>query len=312
MKINYVMFDVTNRCNFNCKHCYKETPLSKIDMELSVILEFIAKLDQTEQKPHIILSGGEPLMYSHLYDLLNSICKDHFVRINTNAYYLDKHIANLAKYKNLELQISMDGYDEESFFLVRNNHFFSQILDNACLGKKNGLNTFFRTTLTSQSISKYDHFIDLSHKTGIPLILRPVVYTGATSQESLAIEPDLLTSWHHECIMKGLSRYVGEYIVSPHCPLLNNNPSFSTLTVDVLGNVYPCMLLKSKKYYMGNIYTDGFEQIFECNDRLKNHLLNELNDTECIDCGFRKKYGDGTCVISCYLNKKNCIKKHIC
>lgn len=307
-KINYIMFDITNRCNFKCKHCYKDNPSNPIDLDVGFIEQFIYHADDIMPNPHIILSGGEPLMYQKLYDLLDSIGSNHKIRINTNAYYLDEHIEKLLKYKNIELQISLDGFDDKSFFSIRNNHYFPRVLNNACSAKQKGLSLFFRTTLTSKTIPNYQRFITLSKESEIPLILRPIINTGTNDQKPLALDYATIHQWQKECTAKGLTRYSGESIVSPHCPLLGKDTTFSTLTVDVFGNVYPCMLLKNDKFYMGNIITDNFDEIFDSCTDVKNTITDILHFPQCQACGFRDKFGDGTCVISCFLKNQQCIK----
>lgn len=309
MIVSYVMFDITNRCNFRCKHCYKGIPSNAIDSDYPSIIGFLKSIDSCGQTANVILSGGEPLMFSHLYELLDSICDGRKVRINTNACLLEEHVDKLLGYANLELQISLDGYDDETYYHIRNNHHFSRVLQKACSAEQKGLHVFFRTTLTKKTIRNYLHFIDLSEETGIPLTLRPMINTGLQSQEELAIDFDTLQDWYEECISNDLTDYTGEYIVSPHCPLLNEEPVLSTLTVDVLGNVYPCLLLKSDPFYMGNIYKDSYDQILRDITGIKNKLSAIINDAECLRCGFRKRFGDGTCVISCFLKNRSCIER---
>lgn len=311
MKVSYAMFDLTNRCNFNCKHCYKGSPELLTDLNYSLIIDFVNKLDSTGQIVNVILSGGEPLMYSSLYDLLDSLCGKRHIRLNTNAYFLDKHIDKLSKYDSLEVQVSLDGYDEDSFWQIRNNRFFSKILENSCLAKQSGINLFFRSTLTRNTILNFEHFIELSKKTGIPLILRPMIYTGEEYQKPLAIDYSTLQTWHNECKDKGLQDYVGEYIVSPHCPILQKDPVFSTLTIDAFGNIYPCMLLKSNKFLLGNIIKNSFDEIISNSESIKINIENIISHHQCKKCGFRKQFGDGTCVISCFLKDENCIREHL-
>lgn len=313
MKISYVMFDITNKCNYFCRHCYKLNKINEKSQELNCksIIEFLNKIDQFGQTVRVILSGGEPLMYSSLYELLDNICDKHLVRLNTNAFYLDQHIVNLSHYPGLELQISLDGFNDESYETIRNNHFFSTVLSNACAAREKGINVFFRSTLTSKTIDNYMRFIELSEGVGIPVLLRPMIFTGEESQKELVIDYDKIVQWMDTCKREGQTKYSGDTLVSPHCPILNEEMTFSTLTVDVYGNVYPCILLSSKRFLMGNIYQNSVEQIFSDCIALKANILGIINHPLCKKCGFREKFGDGTCVISCFLNSHNCNQKTI-
>ena len=311
MHVSYVMMDLTNQCNFCCKHCYKENNTSLQEIDHIKAINFLRDMDSFGQRVHLILSGGEPLMYRYLFDLLDMICDGRKVQINTNAYYLDKFIDRLELYKNIKLQISLDGYDENSYYHIRNNHHFRTVLNNACLAKNQGLDVFFRTTLTSRTILLYENFIELSEKIGIPLILRPIVNTGLENQKDHAIPFDLLQSWHRECRENGLNCYAGEEIISSHCPLINEDVQFSTLTVDVAGNVYPCMLLKGSRFYMGNILHDTTDEIMRHSVSVREQILDLLSQPKCQACGFRKQFGDGTCAISCFLDREACIREFL-
>ena len=41
MRLNYVMFDVTDNCNFRCKHCYKKQPDDYTDLRSESIIKFL-------------------------------------------------------------------------------------------------------------------------------------------------------------------------------------------------------------------------------------------------------------------------------
>lgn len=147
MNLNYVMFDITNKCNFKCKHCYKEQSINTTDLNYNIIVSFLEQAKSNGYFPKVILSGGEPLMYRDLYKLLDLISIDHAIRLNTNSYFLYQHYLKLLKYKNLEVQISLDGYDDESYYGIRNNDCFERILKNSIAAHEAGLKIFLEVLL---------------------------------------------------------------------------------------------------------------------------------------------------------------------
>ena len=63
-----VIVEITDRCNFRCKHCFE----NKNDLELKPsswkkIFENICK----DKIQSITITGGEPLLYKDLFNLLN-------------------------------------------------------------------------------------------------------------------------------------------------------------------------------------------------------------------------------------------------
>ena len=72
-------------------------------------------------------------------------------RIQQSCLFLDKYLTAFLNVQNLKIQISLDGYDSDTFFAVRNNFNFEKIIQNAKLAHDAGLNVYFRATLTSKT-----------------------------------------------------------------------------------------------------------------------------------------------------------------
>lgn len=307
------MFDVTDHCNFHCKHCYKNQPNNYVDLEVDKVICFLNEFINRGHKPGIVISGGEPLLYDNLYDLLDYVCDGRKVRVNTNGITLDRHYNRLLNYKNLCVQVSLDGYNDDTFFQVRSNHGFEKIVSNTTTAFKNNLDVYFRATLTNKTINNYEQFISLSKKTGVPIVIRPMYNTGEPEQQELKIEFDNLCKWQETVIRKGQIEYTGgrNLISESSCPILHKDLIYSTLTVDNLGRVYPCQLLRSEKFYLGSIYTDTYEQIFSDSERIVTALRQIIYSESCQKCGFRNNFGNGTCVPACYIGSKNCVNHKI-
>lgn len=313
VRVNYIMFDVTDHCNFRCKHCYKNQPDDYTDINVDNIILFLNEFKSRGQRPSIVISGGEPLLYKDLYKLLDYVCDGRSVRVNTNGLLLQKKLDKLLNYKNLSLQVSLDGYDDETFFEIRNNHYFDRIVENTRTAFQAGLNVYFRATLTNKTISHYEKFIALSDKTEVPLVIRPMYNTGEVEQQKLKIGFEELCEWQQNVIKRGQIKYTGgkDLISESACPLLHKDLIYSTLTVDNRGNVYPCQLLRSRQFYKGNILNDTYDMIFSHGEEMVSSLKKIINSESCQKCGFRNNFGNGTCVSACYLGNKKCVKGKI-
>ena len=110
---------VTNKCNFACRHCYID-PAVKDTLSLDdwhrVILELKAMGCM-----EIMLTGGEPLLFPHLLDLLDILEREAFTfSINTNATLFKKEIiGRLAEYQFLSgISISIYGLTEATTLQV--------------------------------------------------------------------------------------------------------------------------------------------------------------------------------------------------
>lgn len=88
-----VIIEITDRCNFNCKHCFA----NKNDFELKLeswkkIFNNICK----EKIQSITITGGEPLLYKDLFNLLKQ------VKIRKTKLSLDSN-ASLINQSNIKL-----------------------------------------------------------------------------------------------------------------------------------------------------------------------------------------------------------------
>ena len=137
--------------------------------------------------------------------------------------------------------------------------------------------------------------------------------TGEVEQQKLKIGFEELCEWQQNVIKRGQIKYTGgkDLISESACPLLHKDLIYSTLTVDNRGNVYPCQLLRSRQFYMGNILNDTYDMIFSHGEEMVSSLKKIINSESCQKCGFRNNFGNGTCVSACYLGNKKCVKGKI-
>ena len=116
-----VNFEITARCNNNCRHCYINLPEDDSKAALSELtideIEHIA--DQAVQQGVLwgLITGGEPLLrpdFSEIYLLLKK--KGLLVSVFTNACLIDEsHINLFKKYKPRELEVSVYGATEKTY-----------------------------------------------------------------------------------------------------------------------------------------------------------------------------------------------------
>jgi len=107
----FLALQLNSACNLNCLHCCQEAGHSLPD-ELSKdesldLCRQIIELDI----PYVAISGGEPLLCPHVFDVCGSIRSSNIsLKIETNGELIDKQAAEkLASLKLLSVQISLDG-----------------------------------------------------------------------------------------------------------------------------------------------------------------------------------------------------------
>lgn len=128
-----LLWDITRRCNLNCTHCYNSGSISNVE-DLYVANNYKKILDATVNLGinHVHLLGGEPLLMSELYDLIEyANYKNIHISINTNGTLLtDSVIKKLIELKVLQITISLDGATEQDNDLIRGNGTFRLVTEN--------------------------------------------------------------------------------------------------------------------------------------------------------------------------------------
>ncbi|HBK54589.1 MAG TPA: 12,18-didecarboxysiroheme deacetylase, partial [Syntrophomonas wolfei] len=107
-----VVWNVTNRCNLRCKHCYIEAEDRKYQDELSTeeAREMINDL-AAMKVPVLLFSGGEPLIRQDIYEL-GQMAAEKGLRpvISTNGTLIDDAVARKIKKAGFQyVGISIDG-----------------------------------------------------------------------------------------------------------------------------------------------------------------------------------------------------------
>lgn len=107
--LRYLEFQITDRCNLQCLHCYMGKPENRIiEMEdiKRVFNEFEALCGLK-----MIISGGEPMLHPSFMDINSIISTCHFRSVLlTNGMLITKQMAKQLNFH--EVQISIDGLEE--------------------------------------------------------------------------------------------------------------------------------------------------------------------------------------------------------
>ncbi len=107
--LRYLELQVTNRCNLRCRHCYI-AEASHQDLSKKQIQRIFEEFEEI-QGLRLLLSGGEPLLHSHFWEINDLFQKYDFRTILlSNGTLVTQEVA-----KRLcvhEVQISLDGMEE--------------------------------------------------------------------------------------------------------------------------------------------------------------------------------------------------------
>src|SRR3990167_6456445 len=107
--LRYLELQLTARCNLSCRHCYLGKP-KNIELNFNSVRKILKEFEDI-QGLRLIISGGEPMLYSNFWEF-NSILPDYNFRkvLLTSGWFLGKKEA--LELNVNEVQVSLDGLED--------------------------------------------------------------------------------------------------------------------------------------------------------------------------------------------------------
>ncbi len=169
-------FELTQRCNFNCKMCYvhekniKSDPLSTADW-LS-----LASQAKDAGTIFLLLTGGEPLLRDDFEELYVSVIKMGFmVSLNSNGSLIDRYKELFCKYPPLRINISLYGADNSAYERLCKNASFDKVMSNIRLLNEISVPVRLNTVFTPENVDDCKKIIDISKELNV--LLKPTAYS---------------------------------------------------------------------------------------------------------------------------------------
>ncbi len=169
-----------NRCNIACSHCYTSSGPDK-GGELSIellrdCLEDAATLGYRQ----LAVSGGEPLLYKSLIELLSCArALGMITTVTTNGMLLTPH-----RWEGLSelidvIAISIDGVPEEHDTIRRHPGAFARTLANLKVVRSSGVSFGFIFTLTQYNVNSLEFVVQLAAEQGAKSVqVHPLTLVG--------------------------------------------------------------------------------------------------------------------------------------
>lgn len=322
-----VVWNVTNRCNLKCRHCYLNAEEEAYSDELSTAEAklFIEDLAQM-QVPVLLFSGGEPLVRQDIFELA-AYAKTLGIRpvLSTNGTLITSEIAQKLKDAGFQyVGVSIDGAAETHDAFRGIQGAFAQTLQGVKNAQAAGLKTGMRFTVNKLNYQDLPNVIELAAREEIPrFCMYHLVYAGrgkdmveldvtpAESREIMemliaksldfhkrGVEMEILTTDNHA---DGI--YILRYLAQ-HQPgrvdevqeLLKMHGGCSAgqkmANVNHLGNVHACQFWAHRP--LGNIRERKFSEIWtDKHDEFLCSLRDKFTKVEgkCGKCSYREYCG---------------------
>ena len=176
------VFELTGRCNFNCKMCYVHTKSNAEFLKTEKDGEWwISQINAACERGMLfaLLTGGECLLhpnfrqiYTHLYN------KGVYVRINTNGFLLTENVIDFFKSAPpLEIQLSLYASDDIGYEKVTGLRVFGQIEQAITRTRAANLNLRIAVTPNSFAPEETERIIKYLKQIRIPYTINPALFT---------------------------------------------------------------------------------------------------------------------------------------
>lgn len=271
-QLESVQISLTNRCNLKCKHCASsataldgEDPLNTVDLK-----RVIDKLISCRVKK-LILSGGEPLVREDLIEILRYIRekdKNIEVSIMTNALlFNEKNVKEIIENVN-SVDISLDGFDEESCSKIRGKNVFSRVLKNIALLQRDGMDKIAVSMVSLGVDFDADRkFNELCKKLNVTPMIRRLSYTGRAKENEEYLRKLEKRNQSDEVIKIQVEK------ARKATKACSCKAGIRMININESGDIYPCNTFDGCMHSIGNIM-----KIDSLYDFLKDRMNSNSND----------------------------------
>lgn len=167
-----LQWHITDKCDQRCKHCYiysrdEETSCSemKVDLLTDIFYDFLETCGRMHRKPSFVLTGGDPLLYEQIWELLE-VFKQNNIRfvILGNPFHLSETVAiRLHELGCTGYQMSLDGL-RDTHDKIRMPGSYDATLSKIPIINAAGIKSTIMTTVSKTNINEVPNLVEVVHK----------------------------------------------------------------------------------------------------------------------------------------------------
>ena len=173
-------FELTSRCNFNCKMCYvhsSECNHKKDELPADWWIETGKKAVQ-EGMIFLLLTGGEPLIrddFPYIYTELKKL--GLVISINTNGYLLSGKIAELfEKNPPSRINVSLYGSSDDIYEKLTGVRGFSAVIKNIEHMRSLGIEVRLNCSLAKENYEDMEGIFETANRLNLHIKTTPYMY----------------------------------------------------------------------------------------------------------------------------------------
>ncbi|MGB9600227.1 MAG: radical SAM protein, partial [Myxococcota bacterium] len=267
MKILGFQWHITDRCNLRCRHCYQDTFSNEREKDITTLKSYADKIFGYKKgyKIAVNITGGEPLLYPNLIELLTHIdryenCSE--INIITNGTFINERlIEQLDQIRHLKyIKVSIESPDKSTNDGIRGDGNLDRVKENLNAFKRLNRDILIMMTLGSynfRDVSKMVEFVVRFELSGIiferfvPLGSGRAISTDFLKRYELrSVIEEILKISKLQLLPEDLIQYRAFWLIRSRRrfylkgALCNLGPDSFALMPD--GSIYPCRRYNKK------------------------------------------------------------------
>ena len=268
-----IHINLTNNCNLRCRHCYMSAgKFPERVVNFKELKKFFENLYTIQESSEIVLSGGEPLTYKNIFELLNFLNNGkNKITLFTNGTLINTENCKIISKNCDEVQLSFEGVTEECFEKIRGKGTYRKVINSVNLLKSCGTKIILAITLLPmtaedlrQNLTKFIKYVD--YKNLEIRLNNKIEFTGNASY----FDRKNFDERYFDKIILRLMKELSD--IGINIDFANeNNVKFSNcgiganLVVHYDGNIYPCHKISDCKFKISDDVKEIFRQFNELN-----------------------------------------------
>ncbi|MPQ45048.1 radical SAM/SPASM domain-containing protein [Clostridium tarantellae] len=297
----HVSVEITDYCNFQCKHCYVDaSPMERKVVEYDKLIKLFKILKENGVKV-VELTGGECTTHPQFKEILNFCCTNfNLVSIISNGYLIGKYkeLADfIGDFKNAVVQISIDGMEKfHNYFRNKKDSFKYACKAIEYLKKKNTI-VRVASAISEENIEDIVSLYKLCKKLNVDSWATTTIEDFGRGSD---LYSDKFGSYVNNELKKVLKPYSNDKIFNYKIENLkafvknkevNCGGGWKSFAINATsGEVRTCLFL-NKYNSIGNIYKDNYKEIFneKKTKAFKQAPSPMIELDECKECFYNKE-----------------------
>lgn len=321
-------FELTPRCNFNCKMCYvhltpQEQRLRGSELDTDEWLA-IAEAARSKGMLFLLLTGGEPLIRSDFRYLLTELKKmGLLVSINSNGSLIDADLLDFFRHEPpFRFNITLYGGENATYERLCGRPAFDKVTENIKALKELGIDVKMNVSLTPYNAADLEKIHATAESLGTPMQVATYMFPPVRRDETMIGQNDRFTpeqaACHSVCwdkirfskddfaqrvdaIRKGLELPQEDACEGVPGESISCRAGRSTFWINWLGDMTPCGMMTEPVI---SVPKSGFDAAWEC---IKSETAAIRLPHECAVCP--SKHACTVCAAMCFTETGHFDKK---